>query len=92
MKNKIIAALLAFFLGVWGFHWFYLDRRDLGKNYLIWCVVGICLCWVLIGIIPLLVLTVLSLVDCFKFLLMTDKEFDDTYNWVQKQEKEVLED
>ena len=91
MKEKIVAALLAFFLGPWGIHWFYLDDREMGKKYLIWCVVGILTCWFLLGLIPLLVLTVLSLVDCFKFLFMTDDEFNEAYN-KKKEEKTQLND
>ena len=90
MKEKIIAALLAFFLGVWGMHWFYLDDRERGKKYLIWCVVGILTSWLIIGLIPLIVLAVLSLVDCFKFLFMTDDEFNETYNTKKTTTKEQL--
>ena len=80
MKEKIIAALLAFFLGEWGIHKFYLNDQAAGKKYLIWCVVGILLSPVLIGLIPLLVLVVKKLIDCFTILFMTDQEFDDIYN------------
>ena len=80
MKEKIIAALLAFFLGEWGIHWFYLNEQNKGKKYLIWCAIGICTCWLLIGFIPLLVLWVLKLVDCFSILCMSDQEFDEKYN------------
>ena len=80
MKQKIIAALLAFFLGVFGFHWFYLDNESKGKKYLIWCVVGLLTMFIFIGFIPLVVLGILSLIDCFKFLLMKDEEFNQKYN------------
>ena len=93
MKEKIIAALLAFFLGEWGIHWFYLNEQDKGKKYLIWCVVGICTCWLLIGLIPLLVLWVLKLVDCFSILCMPDQEFDEKYNHTNiNHEKGILTD
>jgi TM2 domain-containing membrane protein YozV len=80
MKEKIIAALLAFFLGEWGIHKFYLNEQKQGKRYLIWCVVGIVLVPVLIGLIPLIVLLVKKLIDCFSILFMTDEEFDEKYN------------
>lgn len=80
MKEKIVAALLAFFLGEWGIHKFYLNDQAAGKKYLIWCVVGILLSPVLIGLIPLLVLVVKKLIDCFTILFMTDQEFDGIYN------------
>lgn len=80
MKEKIIAALLAFFLGEWGIHKFYLNEQEVGKKYLIWCVVGIVLSPVHIGLIPLIVLLVKKLIDCFSILFMTDEEFDEKYN------------
>lgn len=92
MKEKIIAALLAFFLGAWGFQWFYLGDRERGKKYLIWCIIGICTCWLLIGLIPLAVLGIMALVDCFTFLFMSDKEFDEKYNGVTENRKEILND
>lgn len=88
-KEKIVAALLALFLGPWGIHWFYLDDQQKGKNYLIWCVVGLLTSFVLIGIIPLVVLAILALVDGLKFLFMTDEEFDEMYN---HKDKELLND
>ena len=80
MKEKIVAALLAFFLGEWGIHKFYLDDQKAGKKYLIWCVVGILTSWLVIGLIPLLVLLVKKLIDCFTILTMADQEFDEKYN------------
>ena len=80
MKEKIVAALLAFFLGEWGIHKFYLNEQKQGKRYLIWCVIGIVLSPVLIGLIPLVVLLVKKLIDCFSILFMTDEEFDEKYN------------
>ena len=79
---------MAFFLGVWGIHWFYLDNQEKGKKYLIWCIVGLVLSPLIIGLIALLVLTILSLADCFKFLFMTDKEFDVKYNHVDENRNE----
>ena len=80
MKEKIVAALLAFFLGEWGIHKFYLNEQESGKKYLIWCVVGLLTCWLLIGFIPLIVLCVKKLIDCFTILFMSDRDFDLKYN------------
>ena len=90
MKEKILAALLAFFLGEWGIHKFYLNEQEVGKKYLIWCVVGIVTCPILIGLIPLIVLVVKKLIDCFTILFMTDEEFDEKYN--KKVKLEILND
>ena len=92
MKEKIVAALLAFFLGVWGIHWFYLNEQAKGKKYLIWCIVGILLSWVIIGLIPLVVLAIVALVDTFKILFMTDEEFDEKYNSQAGKERQILND
>ena len=92
MKEKIVAALLAFFLGEWGIHRFYLDEQESGKNYLVWCVVGILTSWLLIGFIPLIVLFIKKLIDCFTYLFMTDYEFDVKYNHIERPEKEILND
>ena len=91
MKQKIIAALLAFFLGEWGIHKFYLNEQEQGKKYLIWCVVGILLSPVLIGLIPLIVLVVKKFIDCFSILFMTDQEFDEKYN-SSNSKREILND
>jgi TM2 domain-containing membrane protein YozV len=94
MKEKIVAALLAFFLGEWGIHKFYLNEQESGKKYLIWCVVGILTSWLLIGLIPLVVLCVKKLIDCFTILFMTDYEFDVKYNHIEegKDERGILTD
>ena len=88
MKEKIVAALLAFFLGEWGIHKFYLNEQESGKKYLIWCVVGILTSWLLIGFIPLIVLGIKKLIDCFTYLFMTDYEFDVKYNHIEEGEDE----
>ena len=85
MKQKIIAALLALFLGELGIHWFYLDDQKKGKKYLIWLIVGLLTSWAFIGLIPIVVLAILAIADCFKFLFMTDEEFNEKYNSTPKQ-------
>ena len=93
MKEKIIAALLAFFLGTWGIHKFYLNEQETGKKYLIWCIVGILTSWFFVGLIPLVVLCVKSLIDCFTILFMSDQEFNEKYNKPEPdQKKEILTD
>jgi TM2 domain-containing membrane protein YozV len=49
-KSKLIAGLLAFVLGPFGIHWFYLGDNSRGLKRLIPFIVGIPLCFVLIGI------------------------------------------
>jgi TM2 domain-containing membrane protein YozV len=66
MKNKIVAALLAFFLGGFGIHKFYLGEGVAGVIYLLFC-------WTLIpGII--------AFFEFIGLLLTSDQVFDAKYN------------
>lgn len=66
MKDKITAALLAFFLGGIGIHRFYLGENWLGFFYLIFC-------WTFI---PLF----FAFIDFICFLVMSQQTFDSKYN------------
>lgn len=66
MKDKTTAALLAFFLGAFGGHKFYLDQSGKGVLYLLFC-------WTYIpGLI--------ALVEGVQYLTMDDSAFDAKYN------------
>jgi len=79
-KNKIVAAILAFFLGTFGVHWFYLGEKKKAITYLSVCLGGIVLSIVVIGIFAVLVIAILALVDAVKLLMMSDEDFDMKYN------------
>jgi len=65
-KNKIVAALLALFLGALGVHKFYLKRIGTGVLYLIFC-------WTMIpGLI--------AFIEGIILLCMSDNKFDEKYN------------
>jgi TM2 domain-containing membrane protein YozV len=66
MKNKTTAAILAFFLGYFGVHRFYLGQIGLGFVYLI-------LCWTPI-------IWVVTLIDFIVFLTMSEDNFNMKYN------------
>lgn len=66
MKNRFVAALLAFFLGGLGFHKFYLNKPGQGILYLLFC-------WTFIP-------SVIALVEFLIFIFMDDKTFDMKYN------------
>ncbi len=66
MKNKTTAAALAFFLGGFGVHKFYLNDSKNGTLYLILCWTGI----------PAL----MALLDFFKLISMSEEEFNRNYN------------
>jgi TM2 domain-containing membrane protein YozV len=69
MRNKLVAALLAFFAGSFGIHKFYLGEGLSGILYLLFF-------WTLIP-------GLLSLFDCIFLLLMPDMAFDAKYNGLQ---------
>ena len=64
-KDKVIAALLAFFLGALGIHRFYLGQW--------WGIFYLLLCWTMI---PSLV----SFIETIVFLLSNQKSWDEKYN------------
>lgn len=66
MKDKTTAALMAFFLGGFGAHRFYLGQTELGFLYLLFC-------WTLIP-------AVIALIDFIAFLSMNKESFDLKYN------------
>lgn len=66
MKDKTTAALLAFFLGPFGIHKFYLGNTAAGVLYLAFC-------WTFIP-------TFLTVVDFLVLALMDNEEFNRRYN------------
>lgn len=66
MKDKTTAALLAFFLGPFGIHKFYLGNTAAGVLYLAFC-------WTFIP-------TLLTVVDFLVLALMDNEEFNRRYN------------
>lgn len=65
-KNKLIAALLAFFLGGIGIHKFYLGRTGAGVAMLLFCWTGI----------P----SIIAFVDFIVLLCISDQEFMQKYH------------
>ncbi len=68
-RNKLVAALLAFFVGVLGVHRFYLGRTGSG-------IVMLVLSATIVG---LLVTGVWAFVDMIRYLVMSDDEFAQRY-------------
>lgn len=66
MRNKGVAALLAFFLGGIGVHKFYLGQLGQGMLYLLFC-------WTLIP-------AFIAFIEVFVYLSMSDRTFDLRYN------------
>ncbi len=78
-KNKFVAALLAFFLGVWGIHKFYLGQTTGGIILLICGTIG----WVLI--VPGIVAVVIALIEFIIYLTKTEEQFHEDYVVNKKQ-------
>ncbi|TFI59103.1 TM2 domain-containing protein [Sphingomonas parva] len=68
-RNKLVAALLAFFIGVFGVHRFYLGRIGTGVLMLV-------LTCTLVGV---LVTGPWALIDMIRYLIMSDREFAARY-------------
>ncbi|HFK5528528.1 TPA: TM2 domain-containing protein [Elizabethkingia anophelis] len=66
MKNKFITVILAFFLGGFGIHRFYLGETKKGLLYLFFC-------WTLIP-------TFFAFCDTIIFLFMSNHQFNLRYN------------
>lgn len=78
-KNRIIAALLAFFLGGWGVHKFYLGKNKAGAIMLILTLLGLMTSIILIGLPILFAVGVVALAECVIYLITPDEEFDAKY-------------
>lgn len=83
MKNKSVAAILAFFFGIFGMHRFYLGQRFLGMLYFLSFFAGM----MLIDTpgspdFPFLIAlpAILGFVDSVLLAVMPKEDFDDRYN------------
>ena len=83
-KNKVVAGLLAIFLGGIGIHKFYLGFVGPGLIYLLVNTVGFGITW-LLAFIPNIVLGVMALVEGIIYLTKTDQEFEQLYVVQKKQ-------
>ncbi len=70
-KDRMIAGLLAVFLGTLGIHHFYLDRPDRGLIYLVVSLAG---GFVTCGLAAV-VIAAISLVEGILYMMKSDEEF-----------------
>jgi TM2 domain-containing membrane protein YozV len=83
-KDKMVAGLLAIFLGSLGIHKFYLGFTGPGLVYLLVNTVGWAVTWIMLGI-PNMVLGVMALIEGIIYLTQSDEEFEQKYVIEQKQ-------
>ncbi len=77
-KKKWVAAMLAFFFGIFGIHRFYLEQRNLGILYISLFFLG---AFILPGFDQLIAIpAILGFVDFLIFLAMSRDTFDEKYN------------
>lgn len=73
-SKKIPAALLAFFLGAFGAHKFYLGYNAQGIIMLLVFLFG----WILLGI-PSIIICVVAFIEFIIYLTKSDEDFEQTY-------------
>ena len=79
-KSKIVAGLLAIFLGGLGIHKFYLGYTKTGIIFLLIGVLGFILL-----LIPTVIISIIALIEGIIYLTKSDESFDNTY--VQNEKK-----
>lgn len=67
-KSKVAAALLSFFLGMFGIHRFYLGRVGSGVAMLVLSIIGWFTIGLLVGFVPLFIVGIWDVVDFFRIL------------------------
>ena len=67
-KSKVAAALLSFFLGLFGIHRFYLGRVGSGVAMLVLSIIGWFTIGLLVGFVPLFIVGIWDVVDFFRIL------------------------
>lgn len=81
-KDKVVAAVLALFLGAWGIHHFYLGNNDRGLRYLIVTVALSVVGWGVLGMITFgisfslpMIMFVFCIIDMIHYLTDNDEHF-----------------
>lgn len=74
-KNKVAAALLAFFLGGFGIHGFYLGNTAMGITLLVIYLISIPLMFLLIGFLGIFAVSIICLIQAILYITASDEEF-----------------
>jgi TM2 domain-containing membrane protein YozV len=72
-KDKVAAALLAFFLGCFGAHKFYLNKTGAAVTMLLCGTIG----WMLV--LPGLIIAIIAFIEFIIYLVIDDAEFQRRY-------------
>ena len=80
MKSKKVAAALAFFLGIWGVHRFYLGQRFLGIIHMVLFFMGMAILMDGEEVPIIAIPAVIGFIDFVLFLAMPQEDFDEKYN------------
>ena len=81
MKNKLVATVLAFFLGIFGVHRFYLGQKFLGVVYFLLFFIGLGATGASEGEVPVIMFpALLGFIDAILLGVMPKEEFDKKYN------------
>ena len=72
MKNKFVAAVLAFFLGLFGAHKFYLRDPGAGIFYIMLTMMT--------SVLKFPIGAILGFIDGLRYLMMSQAEFDKKFN------------
>jgi len=78
-KDKWVAVLLAFFLGAFGLHKFYLGYKTEGIIMLVVSLVG-----GLCAGLGLLVMEIFAIIEAVRYLILTQEDFERTYVYGSK--------
>ena len=78
-KDRWVAVILAFFLGMFGLHKFYLGYKSEGTIMLVVGLIGGC-CFGL----GTLVMTVIAWIEAVRYLVLTQEDFERTYVYGSK--------
>lgn len=72
-KNKWVAAILAFFFGIWGIHKFYLGKTNAGIIMLLCGTIG----WFVV--LPGLAVMLVSFIELIIYLFKSEQQFHEDY-------------
>jgi TM2 domain-containing membrane protein YozV len=77
-KSKVVAGLLAIFLGTWGIHKFYLGFTGPGLVFLLVNTIGFAITWIML-FIPNWILGLIAFIEGIIYLTKSDEEFEQVY-------------